>query len=154
MSCCPAPGPLGRGLEVREGKFCHFPPLPQQTCLSRWAQALPPLFFAFNTCNHNKCPILLDNIGQQAEKAGPLDRFGQFPLFFHGNGRDPAGNDFAPFGNETLQQLNVFIVDLGGVFAGKRTGFAAAMKRPAYGELFDGSHNVTFSMFYVCCSLL
>ena len=44
-----------------------------------------------------------DDVRQQAEETGALDRLGEFALLLLGNGRDAGRNDLAALGNVALQ---------------------------------------------------
>src|SRR5215471_3239895 len=77
------------------------------------------------------CRPLLHHIGKQTKKARPLDRLSEFALPLRGNRRDPAGNDLAALRDETLQQLDVLVIDLRGVGAGERTRLPPPKKWPA-----------------------
>src|SRR5271168_283982 len=61
-----------------------------------------------------------EDVGQQRQEAGALDRLRQFALLAGGDGGDAAGHDLAPFREEAGQQANVLVVDLGGAGAGER----------------------------------
>src|SRR5665213_120370 len=74
---------------------------------------------------------LSNDVRQQTEEARTLDCLRQFALFFGRHRGDAARHDLATFGNVTLQQLHVFVVDLGRVGAGERAGLAPAKERPA-----------------------
>src|SRR5215813_9920234 len=76
-----------------------------------------------------------DQIGQQAEKARPLYGARELALLLGRNGGDPARHDLAPLGDVALQELDVLVVDLRRVGAGKRAGLAAAEERPAGRQL-------------------
>src|SRR5215510_14771583 len=76
-----------------------------------------------------------DQVGQKAEEPRPFDGAGEFALLLRRHGRDPARNDLAALGDVMLQQLDVLVVDLGGVGAGERTDLAAAEERPTGRQL-------------------
>src|ERR1700748_1881341 len=62
----------------------------------------------------------LHDIGKQRHEAGALDRVRQGALVLGRDGGDARRNDLAAFGNVTLQQLHVLVVDLGRIGAGER----------------------------------
>src|SRR5690606_37388970 len=68
---------------------------------------------------------------EQAEKARPLDRLGEFALLLAVNRCDAARDDLAALGHEALQQPDVLIVDGGRVGARERAGLAATEERTA-----------------------
>src|SRR5262245_24535549 len=76
-----------------------------------------------------------DHVGQEAEEPGALDGAREFALLLGRHRRDPARDDLATLGHVALQELDVLVVDLGGVGAGKRAGLAAAEERPAGRQL-------------------
>src|ERR1700704_5687908 len=82
----------------------------------------------FATCYS---PSLPDHVRQQSEEARPLDGARQLPLLLGGDCGDPARHDLAAFGDVTLQQPHVLVVDFRRVGARERTGLAAAEERPA-----------------------
>src|SRR5260370_41855190 len=49
---------------------------------------------------------------QQRDVAGLLDRVGQTPLARSANARDAARHDLAPLGDECVQHLDVFVIDV------------------------------------------
>src|SRR5450759_5754049 len=63
-----------------------------------------------------------NDIRQQAEEARAFDRLRQFALLLGRYRGDAARNDLAALRHVALQQLDVLVVDLRRVGAGKRTG--------------------------------
>ena len=59
----------------------------------------------------------------------PLDGAGESTLLLRRNGGDSAWHDLAALRDETRQQLDVLVVDLGRTRAGERTGLAAPEER-------------------------
>src|SRR3984885_2501187 len=94
-----------------------------------------PIWPSFSTRSSRMISImtslLLQIVGQQAEKARALDRLRQFALLASRDRGDARRHDLTALGDEALQQLHVLVVDLGGVWAGKRARLAPAEKRPA-----------------------
>src|SRR5262245_4890706 len=58
-----------------------------------------------------------DQVGQQPQEAGALDRLGELTLLLGGDRRNAARHDLAALGNEALQQPDVLVVDIGRVGA-------------------------------------
>src|SRR5215475_9400964 len=54
-----------------------------------------------------------DQVGQEAQEAGALDRLGELALLLGGDRRNTAGHDLAALRNEALQEAHVLVVDLG-----------------------------------------
>src|SRR5690606_18032408 len=77
-------------------------------------------------------PSLLNDVGQQAQVAGALDRLGQLALLLGRNRGDAAGDDLATLGHEALQQAHVLVVDLRSVLGRERAGLAAAEERTGH----------------------
>src|SRR3712207_3352962 len=69
-------------------------------------------------------PALVDDVGQQAEEAGALDRLGELALLLGRHGRDPGRHDLAALRDVAREQLHVLVVDLRSVRAGERAGLA------------------------------
>src|SRR5437762_10284576 len=69
-----------------------------------------------------------DQVGQEPQEAGALDRLGELALLLGRHRRYAARHDLAALGNEALQQAHVLVVDLGCVRAGERAALAAACK--------------------------
>src|SRR5690606_23746644 len=80
---------------------------------------------------------LLNDVRQQGERAGALDRLRELALLLDRNRRDAARHDLAALGNEALEQLHVLVVDLRRVRTGERAGLAPAVERAADGQLTD-----------------
>src|SRR5690349_7617090 len=76
--------------------------------------------------------LLLHDVRQQADLPAALDRLGELALLLGADGGDAAGNDLATLGDESLEQADVLIIDLGGVLPGERAGLAAAEKRAGH----------------------
>src|ERR1700692_2795252 len=72
-----------------------------------------------------------DHVRQKPKEACTLDRLGELTLLLRRDRRDAARNDFAALRDETLQQLDVLVIDLRRVGAGERAALAAAKERPA-----------------------
>src|SRR5690349_5205354 len=70
-----------------------------------------------------------NDVGQQPEEAGALDRLGELALLLRGHCGDAGRHDLAAFRNETLQQLHILVVDLRRIGAGERAGLAAPEER-------------------------
>src|SRR4051812_14929902 len=75
--------------------------------------------------------LLLHDVGQQRHEAGALDGVGQNALLLVADRGDARRHDLAALGNEALQELDVLIVDLGGVIAREGAGLLAAEERTA-----------------------
>src|ERR1700761_34122 len=67
----------------------------------------------------------LHDIRQQRHEAGALDGVGQNALLLVADRGDARRHDLAALGNEALQELNVLVIDLGGVIARKGAGLLA-----------------------------
>ncbi len=59
---------------------------------------------------------------------GSLDRLLQDVLIIVGNASDPAGQNFASFGDKLLERFEIFVVDRFYFISSKRTGFAFLRK--------------------------
>src|SRR3984957_18956541 len=94
-----------------------------------------PIWPSFSTRSSRMISImtslLLQIVGQQAEKARALDRLRQFALLAGRDRGDARRHDLATLGDEALQQLHVLVVDLRRVGAGEGTGLPPAEKRAA-----------------------
>src|SRR5262245_14183185 len=73
---------------------------------------------------------LPDHIGQEPEKARPLDGARELALLLGRHGGDAARHDLAALGDVALQQPHVLVVDLGRTLAGERAALAAPEERP------------------------
>src|ERR1700689_958686 len=73
----------------------------------------------------------LHDVRQQRHEAGALDRVGEQALLLGRYRGDARGHDLAALGNEALQQLHVFVIDLRRVGAAERAGLLAPEERPA-----------------------
>src|SRR5690606_1554685 len=71
-----------------------------------------PMAPRFSTRSSRTTFILLHHVRQEGQVASALDGLGQFALLLGGNGGDARGHDLAAFGNVTLKQLHVLVVDL------------------------------------------
>src|SRR5260370_29036798 len=98
--------------------------LPQATATA--AGRSRPIVARYRRCRAR----LLHQIGKQAEKARPLDRPRQLPLFLGRYRGDAARHDLAALRDEALQEAHVLVVDLRRVRARERAGFAPAKERP------------------------
>src|SRR5437764_5573797 len=76
---------------------------------------------------------LSDQVGQESQEAGTLDRLGELALLLGRHRRYAVRHDLAALGNEALQQSYVLVVDLGRVGAGERAALAAAREGTALG---------------------
>src|SRR5262245_54454564 len=74
-----------------------------------------------------------DQVGQEAQEAGALDRLRELALLLGRHRRDTARHDLAALRNEALQQPHVLVVDLGRVRAGERAALAAAREGTTLG---------------------
>src|SRR5690606_34835908 len=88
-----------------------------------------PMAPRFSTRSSRPTFILLHHVRQEGQVAGALDGLGQFALLLGGNGGDARGHDLAAFGDVTLQQLHVLVVDLRRVGARERAHLAATVER-------------------------
>src|SRR5215470_8947976 len=61
-----------------------------------------------------------DQVGQEAQEPGALDRLGEFALLLGRNRRNAARHDLAALRDEALQQPHVLVVDPGRIGAGER----------------------------------
>src|ERR1700728_2657651 len=75
--------------------------------------------------------LLLHDIRQQGHETGALDGIGQKALLLVADCGDAAGNDLAALGYETLQQLDVLVVDLGRILAREGAGLLATKEGAA-----------------------
>src|SRR6185312_4807813 len=75
--------------------------------------------------------LLLQQIGQEGEEAGALDRLGELALLLGRDRGDAARHDLAALRQEALQQLHVLVVDLRRVGAGEGAGLAPPEEGPA-----------------------
>jgi hypothetical protein len=57
--------------------------------------------------------LLFSYIGQKANRSGPFDFQGKFPLMLYAGAGDAPGQDLAPLGGEPPQSHRVFVVDFG-----------------------------------------
>src|SRR5690606_39893351 len=76
-----------------------------------------PMAPRFSTRSSRTTFILLHHVGQEGQIAGALDGLGQFALLLLRDGGDARGHDLAAFGDVTLEQLHVLVVDLRRVIA-------------------------------------
>src|SRR5205823_14520771 len=74
---------------------------------------------------------LFHQVREQTQKPRPLDRLGQLALPLGRDRGDAARHDLAALGDEALQQLDVLVVDLGGIGSGERARLPSAEKRTA-----------------------
>src|SRR5579871_5907793 len=74
-----------------------------------------------------------DQVGQQRQEAGALDRLGEFTLLLGRYRGDATRHDLAALGNEALQEAHVLVVDLRRIGAGERAALAAAGEGTALG---------------------
>src|SRR3984957_4140560 len=74
---------------------------------------------------------LADHVRQEAQKAGALDRLGEFALLAGAHRGDPRRHDLAAFGDVARQQAHVLVVDLRRVGARKRARLATTEKGAA-----------------------
>src|SRR5262249_17091162 len=93
--------------------------------------ARPTLGRQFGMRHPPRTQLLLNQIGQQPQKARPLDCARKFTLLLGRNRRDAARHDLAALRNITLQQLHVLIVDLWRLIAGERAGLAPTVEGTA-----------------------
>ncbi len=83
---------------------------------------------------------LADHERQQAEQACTFDRTSQFTLLLRGDRGDAARNDLAALRDVTLQQTDVFVVDLRCIGTGERAGLPATEERTAARKLCNINH--------------
>src|ERR1700749_4801132 len=76
-----------------------------------------------------------DQVGQEAQETGALDRLGELTLLLGRHRRDAAWHDLAALRHEALQQLDVLVVDLRRIGARERAALGAAEERPACAAL-------------------
>src|ERR1700755_2177908 len=69
---------------------------------------------------------LRDQVRQERQEAGALDRLGELALLLGRDRGDAARHDLAALRDEALQQAHVLVVDLRRIGAGERAGLAAA----------------------------
>src|SRR4029077_9625738 len=72
-----------------------------------------------------------DHVRQKPKEARALDCLRELSLFFCRDRGDAARHDLAALRHEALQQLDVLVIDLRRIGAGKRAALAAAKERPA-----------------------
>src|SRR5436305_15131877 len=70
-------------------------------------------------------------VGHDADEARALDGLCKLALLERRHGGNAARHDLAALGDVALQQAHVLVVDLGGVIARERAGFAAALEGAA-----------------------
>src|SRR5262245_59631185 len=73
---------------------------------------------------------LPDHIGQEPEKARPLDGARELALLLGRHGGEAARHDLAALRDVALEQAHVLIVDLGRTLAGERAALAPPEERP------------------------
>ena len=63
-------------------------------------------------------------VRQQGEEAGALDRGRQLPLIVGFGAGDAGGHDFAGFGDEVFQDVDVLVINFGDAFRSEAALFA------------------------------
>src|SRR5262249_24839965 len=67
-----------------------------------------------------------DQVGQERQETGALDRLGELALLLGRHRGDAARHDLAALGDEALQEPHVLVVDLWRIGARERAALAAA----------------------------
>src|SRR3954466_15664485 len=118
-------------LVARSAFFLGRRKLRAKPSLTRTSSPIWPSFSTRSSRITCMVVLLLHDIGQQRHEAGALDGVGQNALLLVADRGDARRHDLAALGNEALQELDVLIVDLGGVIPGEGAGLLAAEERTA-----------------------
>src|ERR1700679_2887762 len=79
------------------------------------------------------CSSLGDQVGQERQEAGTLDRLGEFALLLGRHRGNTARHDLAALGDEALEKAHVLVIGLWRVGAGERAALAAAREGTTLG---------------------
>src|SRR5215813_11972963 len=74
--------------------------------------------------------------GQKRDGARALDRLDEFALLLRSDAGQAARHDLAVFGDERLQQFNVFVINVIDFFGGEARNAAAARSGPRHARRF------------------
>src|SRR5476649_2889199 len=113
-------------LVARSAFFLGSRKLRAKPSLTRTSSPIWPSFSTRSSRITCMVVLLLHDIGQQRHEAGALDGVGQNALLLVADRGDARRHDLAALGNEALQELDVLVVDLGGVIAREGAGLLAA----------------------------